>query len=98
MAGALLTGMGCSMVFPAMGLEAVRRVPVHLRGTAIGGFAAFQDLAYGVTGPLAGWIADYFGHAQVFLVGGLAAALGAAITLRLRGGGSHDLTEANRSF
>ncbi|MBN9474556.1 MAG: arabinose transporter [Burkholderiales bacterium] len=88
MAGALLTGMGCSMVFPAMGLEAVRRVPVHLRGTAIGGFAAFQDLAYGVTGPLAGWIADHFGHAQVFLVGGVAAALGAAITLRLRDGGS----------
>ncbi|MPS26255.1 arabinose transporter [Pigmentiphaga sp.] len=94
MAGALLTGMGCSMVFPAMGLEAVRRVPMHLRGTAIGGFAAFQDLAYGVTGPLAGWIADHFGHAQVFLVGGMAAALGAAITMRLRDGGPASTSRA----
>jgi len=84
LAGALLTGMGCSMVFPAMGLEAVKRVPAHLRGTAIGGFAAFQDLAYGATGPVAGWIADHFGHAQVFFIGAAAAGLGVFMTLRLR--------------
>ncbi|GAA0804392.1 MFS transporter [Cupriavidus gilardii] len=85
MIGALLTGIGCSMVFPSMGLEAVRRVPAHLRGTAIGGFAAFQDLAYGATGPVAGWVADQFGHAQVFMVGTLAAALAVLMTWRLRG-------------
>lgn len=75
--GALLTGLGCSMVFPSMGAEVVKKVPPHLRGTAVGGFAAFQDLAYGATGPLVGVIADHSGYATVFLIGGLAATLGA---------------------
>ncbi len=51
-------------------------MPPHLRGTAIGGFAAFQDLAYGATGPVAGVLADYSGCAPVFLIGGIAATLG----------------------
>lgn len=77
--GALLTGVGCSMVFPAMGVEVVRLVDARQRGSAMGGFSAFQDLAYCLTGPLAGLLADRCGVAVVFLVGALAATLATAL-------------------
>lgn len=84
LAGAFLTGLGCSMVFPAMGREVIRLVEPHLRGTALGGFAAFQDIAYGLTGPLAGLLADRAGYARVYLVGAIAAAAALVIALWLR--------------
>lgn len=86
--GAFFTGLGCSMVFPAMGREVVHLVPPHLRGTALGGFSAFQDLAYGLTGPLAGLLADRAGYGPVFLIGGCAAGAGVLIAL-LIGRGRH---------
>jgi MFS family permease len=79
--GALLTGLGCSLVFPSMGSEVIKQVPPHQRGTGMGGFAAFQDLAYGATGPIVGILADYTGYASVFFVGGVCAVIGlAAVT------------------
>ncbi|MDH7794832.1 MULTISPECIES: MFS transporter [unclassified Beijerinckia] len=80
-----MTGLGGSMVFPAMGSEVVKHVPPHLRGTAVGGFAAFQYLAYGAMGPVVGVLADYSGYPSVFLIGGLAATLGVWMAMGVRG-------------
>lgn len=81
--GAFMTGLGCSMIFPSMGREVVHLVEPHLRGTALGGFTAFQDLAYGLTGPLAGLLVDRAGYGSVFLVGAIAAAAGFLVAARL---------------
>lgn len=67
--GATLTGLGFSLVFPAMGVIATRSVPPEQRGRAVGNFIAFADIALGVTGPAVGFATQWFGISTAFLVG-----------------------------
>ena len=83
--GALVTGLGCALVFPALGVEALKRVLPANRGSAMGAFVAFLDIAYGVSGPAAGLIAGRFGYAAVYLFGAVCALVGAGLAISARG-------------
>ena len=82
--GALVTGLGCALVFPALGVEALKHVLPANRGSAMGAFVAFLDIAYGVSGPAAGVIAGQFGYAAVYLFGAACALLGGALVATAR--------------
>ena len=84
LAGSLVTGLGCALVFPALGVEALKRVPPANRGSAMGAFVAFLDIAYGLAGPAAGLVAGQFGYAAVYLLGAASCGLGMAVILSRR--------------
>jgi MFS family permease len=77
LAGAALTGLGYSLVYPGFGVEAVRNAPAQSRGLAMGAYTAFLDVALGFGTPALGLLADVAGLGAVF-VASLLAALGAA--------------------
>ncbi len=82
-AGAALTGFGFSLVYPALGVEAVNCVTPENRGSALGVFTAFADLSLGLTGPVVGLIVAGLGYAPIFLFAALMAAIALAMTVVL---------------
>jgi MFS family permease len=66
-AGAALTGFGFSLVFPALGVEAVRHIPAQDKGTALGAYAVFMDFSLMVVGPAAGAIIGGWGYPPIYL-------------------------------
>jgi MFS family permease len=82
-AGAALSGFGFSLVFPALGVEALRRVPVYNRGAALGVYTAFVDLSLGISGPLAGIIVHLLGYSPIFLFAAVMAGSSMALLIML---------------
>lgn len=67
--GCALTGIGFSLVFPALGVLAIKKVVPQMRGTALGAYAAFFDLSLGLAGPIAGIIAGWFNYQTIYFFG-----------------------------
>jgi MFS family permease len=82
--GAIITGIGFSLVFPAMGVETTRRVPHEQRGRAVGNFTAFFDLSLLLTAPVVGVAVHGAGYPVVFLIGAVATTLALALLPGMR--------------
>lgn len=83
-AGAAIAGFGFSLVFPAIGVEAVKQVPEHNRGTALGVYTAFSDVSFFLVGPIAGAIIGWYGYPNVFLFALISIFVSMGIVLVLR--------------
>lgn len=81
--GAAVTGAGFALVFPSLGMEAVRRVSDSNRGTALGIYSLFLDMALAITGPLAGLLAAQVDFGAIYLVACIAALGAAGLSLLL---------------
>ena len=81
--GAALVGFGYALVFPGLGVEAVRRAPPESRGVAMGAYTACLDLALGVSGPVLGLVASGSGISVAFLVSAVAVLMALPVSLWL---------------
>jgi MFS family permease len=66
--GATLTGLGYSLIYPGLGVEAVARAPHGSRGSVMGGYTAFLDLALGLASPMLGVVGNHAGLNVVFFI------------------------------
>ncbi len=83
MAGAALTGCGLSLVYPALGVEAIKQIPDSSRSAGFSAYAVFFDLALAIAGPLMGAVAYWFGYNGIFLAAALLALGGLCLSLWL---------------
>jgi predicted MFS family arabinose efflux permease len=81
--GAGLTGLGLSLVYPALGVEAIKQVPPTSRSAGLSAYAVFFDLALAIAGPIMGAIALGMGYASIFFFASLLSLAGLGLTYML---------------
>jgi MFS family permease len=82
--GTFLAGAGFSLVFPALGVVAVKAVPQQNQGAALATYTVFMDLSLGITGPLAGLMMAYMGVSTIYIAAAGLAALALLLGWRLK--------------
>jgi predicted MFS family arabinose efflux permease len=82
-AGAALTGLGYSLIYPGLGVEAARRAPPESRALALGAYTACLDVALGVGTPALGFMAGHTGMSSIFLVSAVLILCAIPITVHL---------------
>ncbi|UVJ45892.1 MFS transporter [Pseudomonas sp. LS1212] len=83
LAGAALAGFGLSLVYPALGVEAIKQVPTSSRGAGLSAYSVFFDLALAIAGPVMGFVALHLGYPWIFLCAALLSVAGLVLTLSL---------------
>ncbi|CRM19667.1 major facilitator superfamily transporter [Pseudomonas sp. 31 R 17] len=82
--GAGLAGVGLSLVYPALGVEAIKRVPDSSRGAGLSAFAVFFDLSLAIAGPLMGAVALNLGYDWIFFCAALLSVTALVLTVQLK--------------
>jgi MFS family permease len=82
LAGVTLSGLGYSLVYPGLGVEAIRRAPPQNRGLAMGAYTVCLDLSLGLASPALGLVAGR-GLGSVYLASTLVVLGSAFIALHL---------------
>jgi len=79
--GALVMGIGFSLLHPSLALMVMNRTDSSAQGAALGAYTSFWDLGVAVWGPLGGAVAGVLGYQAVFVVGACCAGVSAAMAL-----------------
>jgi MFS family permease len=74
--GTVVLAVGQALAFPALMTLAMRGVPAAERGSLVGTFTAFVEVAFGLGPVLLGFVAAGFGFRGAFLAGGVVALCG----------------------
>ncbi len=77
--GAALTGFGFSLVFPALGVEAIKRVDQSQQGSALAAYGLFIDISLGITGPLIGFVDNNRGMTAIYPFSTMMVCIGFAV-------------------